>query len=258
MQHMSAGFAVFLAISLWLLATSTCASRAQQASYTFAILANAITALVGRRSHVAGMLVNYYLGTVPVQAYLTMVLSDNTFALSCQERRFQWLRYAAWGTVAPLTVAYLGTFARVGLLDIAWPAALSVVAVVTLFAAAVSPVCVAAWPLLAFAVITGVVLLFNVWGTFHGHATKVLPAGLQGTYYFALQLFTGALVAYAIVWGTAEGGKIATATQEVIVYTVLDIITKSALFLLPLWNMNSYIATGNALTWLGGSDKYDL
>jgi bacteriorhodopsin len=193
-----------------------------------------------------------------VQAYLIMVLSDNTFALTCEERRFQWLRYAAWGAVAPLTIAYFGTYARVALLDIAWPAALSILAVITLFAAAVSPTCVAAWPLLAFAAGVGVALLLALWYSFGAQAKKNLPAGLHGTYTYALSLFTLSLVAYIVVWGTAEGGKIATATQEVIAYTVLDILTKTLLFFIPLWNMGSYVSTGNALAWLGDDGKHDI
>jgi bacteriorhodopsin len=186
-----------------------------------------------------------------------MATNVASMSLGCDGRYFQWLRYAAWGTVAPLTITYFGLYAKALFTDIAWAASLSMVAVVALFAGAVSPGCISAWPLLAFAIGAGLVLLTCLWGPFRRSALTHLPAGLHSTYDGTLSIFTVAMVGYAIVWGTAEGGKHATETQEIIAYTVLDTFTKTLLLLLPILNTNSYITYGSALAW-AGNEKFDM
>jgi hypothetical protein len=96
-----------------------------------------------------------------------------------------------------------------------------------------------------------------LWGSFRRSATTNLPSGLHSTYYGTVFLFTVALVGYAVVWGTAEGGKKANETQEIIAYTVLDIVTKTLVLLIPIVNSNSYITYGSALAW-AGNVKFDM
>jgi bacteriorhodopsin len=229
--------------------------RALQA---LAALITTITALV-RYTHVHTRLLRhtYNILHMCLQAYLIMATNPAAMKLGCDGRYLQWLRYAAWGTVAPLTITYFGLYAKAHFADIAWAASLSVVAVLALFAGAVSPACISAWPLFAFAIGSGLVLVQFLWGSFRRSATASLPSGLHSTYYGTVFLFTVALVGYAVVWGTAEGGKKANETQEIIAYTVLDIVTKTLVLLIPIVNSNSYITYGSALAW-AGNVKFDM
>jgi bacteriorhodopsin len=88
-------------------------------------------------------------------------------------------------------------------------------------------------------------------------AKAALPASLASmfkTYVFVFLLLCGA---YAIVWGTAEGEKVAHTTQEIITYTVLDLLTKVILKAWLLLGIRSYNKYGDAQAWLG-SEKLDF
>jgi bacteriorhodopsin len=221
-------------------------------SITFVFLINAITALVRTFIPHSHIRVHIHVSPMCMQAYLIMVLTDTSFILWCGgDRSFDWLRYAAWGTVAPLTIALLATVSRVPTGQAVFTAVLSFVAVLALFAAAVSPICVSAWPLFAFAIAAGIVIATQLLTNFRAAACANLPASITSlfsTYVWGLILL---FAAYAIVWGTAEGGKAADATQEIITYTVLDIMTKVVLNAFLLLGVRSYNQYGSCTAWMG-------
>jgi bacteriorhodopsin len=232
-----AGFAVFLAASLILLIAFYLHMGDFKIVITFAFLLNAIAAI----------------------AYLTAVLSDNSATLTCGDRAFEWLRYAAWVTQAPITITLLAVVTRVSMYEAAWTAALSVVGVGALYAGAMSPNCVSAWPLFAFGIATGVVLAVSLTRTFKTSALKSLPEAFHGTVTFAVTSFLVMWIGYAIVWGVSEGGKVTTPAQEIIVYTVFDIITKAVIPGVIVLNIQNVFKTGRALAWLGqDGTQYDF
>jgi bacteriorhodopsin len=159
----------------------------------------------------------------------------------------------AWAAQAVLTVTAVGHTAGINKYDIAYTAALVLVAVVALFAGAVSPVCVAAWPLLAFAIGTGLVAATTLGSSITRASGERLGGRMAIFLYRALYLQVLLWVAYAIVWGTAEGGKAATPTQEIITYTVLDILSKAVYSVLFVQSIHSAYTTGDWRNWFVGA-----
>jgi bacteriorhodopsin len=186
-----------------------------------------------------------------MQAYLIMVLADTSFSLYCKDRSFEWLRYAAWGTVAPITIAYIGVLAQAATTDIIYTAVLSFLSVLALFAAATSPVCIASWPLLAFAVLAGIIVITHLRGNFQAAAKANLPGDVSRLYSVYITGFILTFFGYVVVWGVSEGGKVTTPTQEIITYTVLDILTKVVLNAFLLLGITSYHQYGSAFAFLG-------
>jgi bacteriorhodopsin len=189
-----------------------------------------------------------------MQAYIIMVLNETSFPLYCDGRQFEWLRYAAWATVAPLTVASLGNLAGAPSGNIVFAASASFIAVAGLFAGAVSPNCIAAWPLLAFAIVAGAVVAKELLLDFYFSATKFAAGRFASLYAFAAYFQLALWVGYAIVWGVSEGGKVTTATQEIITYTVLGILSKVVFVVVVLMARNAVVAHGSISAWLGGEE----
>ncbi len=153
---------------------------------------------------------------------------------------------------APLTIVILGIAARVKYIDIVYNAVASALAVGALYAAAMSPGCPGYWAIFAFAIAIGAVIAFNLVFTFLPAAQAQLPAPATGTVRFVVYATILLWAGYASLWGSAEGGDAADATQEVIAYALMDVITKAVLPLILLLNFRSVLAYGNALAWLGG------
>jgi bacteriorhodopsin len=163
-----------------------------------------------------------------MQAYLIMALNYTSYGLACDDRQFEWLRYAAWGAVAPLTVSILGNTAGASWSNVAYTGTTALMAVVALFAGANSPTCVAAWPLLAFAIGAGLVSARQLLSDFASSAKQFAHGRFYSVFILCTAFQVFLWIGYAVVWGVSEGGKAASATQEIIAYTVLDILSKSA------------------------------
>jgi len=163
------------------------------------------------------------------------------------QRGFHWLRYAAWAFVAPLTVIVLGILAGAHWVELVWLVFASLISVAALFASAISQGFNATWPLFAFAGAAGTpIAIAYVW-TFRISAYKVHAE--IGKLYDVVGL--GSLImyfGYYVVFGVSEGGKITTPDQEVIIYTVLDIITKVAFGVTIIYSREAIARYG---TWLG-------
>jgi len=162
-------------------------------------------------------------------------------------RGFHWLRFAAYAWVAPTTIVILGILAGAHWVDILWVSLTSMVAVGALFSSAISTGWNATWPLFAFAGAAGLTVAIGLVWTFRIAAYKVHAE--IGKLYDVVGL--GSLImyfGYYIVFGVSEAGKITTVDQEVIIYTVLDIITKAGFGLVLLYSREAIARYG---TWLG-------
>ena len=70
--------------------------------------------------------------------------------------------------------------------------------------------------------------------------------------YTSAAVYTG----YIVFWGTSEGGHITTADQEIIVYTVLDIVSKVVFAFILIFGREAIARHGS---FLGSSaTSYDL
>jgi len=204
----------------------------------------------------------YYLVTlinaITALAYLTMALGgiwgqaeyvpNKSLQVGTNgQRGFHWLRYAAWVFVAPITTIILGILAGAHWVDIFWVAFASIVSVAALFASAISQGWNATWPLFAFAGVAGLIVAIAYVRTYRVAAYKVHAE--IGKLYDVLGLGSLVLyIGYYITFGVSEGGKITTPDQEVIIYTVHDIITKVAFGFVLIYSREAIARYG---TWLG-------
>jgi bacteriorhodopsin len=184
------------------------------------------------------------------QAYSPMVTVAIDTRYPCEDKHptIRFLRYAAWCAAASFTTAFFGCYAGVSVPRLnAKAAILSMFAVCALYAAAECPISIVRWLLLAFAVALGIALLFYLAYHFRSQAKEHLPPDLYDTYTLTLRLFAILLVAYIIVWCNAEGGKSITSDQAIIVYTVLDVVTKTLVFWILLKNENVDFPPGKSM-----------
>jgi bacteriorhodopsin len=174
-----------------------------------------------------------------VQAYLIMATTDTTIGSYCDGRTFEWIRYAAWAMVAPLTTSLLASIARVHVADVVVTGLAASISIAALFAGTLTPSCTGAWPLLAFAIAAGFVHL---------------PEDVANLFCFYVRSLAFTMVGYALVWGVSEGGRVANESQEIIAYTVLDIVTKVLVNVILLLGIDSYHKFGTSFAWLGGQN----
>jgi len=171
----------------------------------------------------------YYLVTIinaiTALAYLTMAFGSTTMKGHNGERQFEWIRYAAWALVAPVTVWILGLLSGTHWVDLVWITFVSIIGIAAGFAGAISEGWNATWPLFTFGAAMYIPVFIALAFTFRRAAYKVHTE--IGKLYDVVGF--GSLVLYAgyvITWGVSEGGFITTVDQEIIIYTVLDIATK--------------------------------
>ena len=164
-------------------------------------------------------------------AYLLMALGnteiDNVFdpAYPTVSRDFHWIRYAHWAIVGPLTIAILTVVAGVHWVEGLYVSFLVLFGVASGFAGALHTGRYATWPIFAFAVVAYALAGYSLLVRYrraayqlHNEIGKLYDLVGQGSFV----LYTG----YLIVWACAEGGHVADVDQEIIVYTVLDILSK--------------------------------
>ena len=203
----------------------------------------------------------YYLVTIinaiTALAYLIMAFGVCTIYAHSSERDFEWVRYAAWVLVAPLTLWILGLLSGAHWVDLIWVTFASMISVAALFAAAISFGFNATWPLFAFGLFCGIPVAVALIFTFRRSAYKVHPE--IGKLYDVVGLGSLVLyVAYAITWGVSEGGFITTVDQELIIYTVLDIFTKVVFGFVLIWSRESIARYGTFLGHINTGVDFDF
>jgi len=138
-------------------------------------------------------------------------------------RPLLWIRYAQWVTNGPLVLALAGLLAGTTVVELAFVSGLHTILVASLFAAAISSGYNATWPIFVFGVVASLPIYYTVLVTWMGRAST-LSKSVRGLYMFVA--YFGAILGlgYTVNWGTAEGGKVQSLDQEIITYTVLDIL----------------------------------
>lgn len=140
-------------------------------------------------------------------------------------RSFEWVRYAAWALVAPITIWIFGLLSGAHWVELIWVSIVTIVGLAAGYAGAISNGFNATWPLFAFAVMSFFPVFIALLFTFRRAAYKVHTE--IGKLYDVVGLGSLILyVGYIITWGVSEGGFITTVDQELIIYTVLDVLTK--------------------------------
>jgi bacteriorhodopsin len=205
-------------------------------------------------------LLTYYLVTVinaiTALAYLAMAFGPVWVAHN-SVRQFEWIRYAAWVAVAPVTIWILGLLSGAHWVDIFWVSFATIISVGALFAAAISPGFNATWPIFAFGLFAGIVVAIAIVFTFRRAAYKVHReiGKLFDVVGFGSLL---AYVAYAITWGVSEGGFITTVDQEIIIYTTLDIFTKVVFGFVLIWSREAIARYGSFLGQVNTGIDFDF
>jgi bacteriorhodopsin len=188
-------------------------------------------------------------------AYLIMALGNTSYAVFFDpefpeiSRDFQWIRYAQWAITGPLTLITFGLLAGAHWVEVLFIVLACLVGVAAGFAGALSTGLHATWPIFAFAVAAFLVIIYSLLGSFRRSAYQLHVE--VGKLYDFLAYSMGALfTGYLIVWASSEGGHIADVDQEVIVYTVLDVLTKLIFGFILLFSRESIARYGK---FLGGS-----
>ncbi len=205
----------------------------------------------------------YYLVTlinaITALAYLIMAFGDVTIYAHGvgTTRAFEWVRYAAWALVAPVTVWILGLLSGAHWVDLIWVSFATIISVGALFAAAISTGFNATWPLFAFGIFAGIPVAIALVFTFRRAAYKVHPeiGKLYDVVGFGSLI---AYVAYAITWGVSEGGFVTTVDQEIIIYTVLDIFTKVVFGFVLIWSREAIARYGTFLGHINTGVDFDF
>jgi len=201
----------------------------------------------------------YYITTlinaIAALAYLIMALGNASYTNN--GRSFHWIRYAQWALVAPLTIIDLGLLAGGHWVEIFFIAFASMIGVGAGFAGALSTGANATWPLYGFGIAAGIVVAISLLYTFRASAYRVHTE--IGKLYDILAFGSVLLyIGYVVVWGTSEGGKWTTADQEIIIYTVLDILTKAVFGFVLLFAREAIARYGSFLGLINTGVEYDL
>lgn len=158
---------------------------------------------------------------------------------------------AEWVTNTPLIILTLGLLAGVTYTEAFFTTVLSVITTAALFAAAVSTGYNAQWPIYAFGIVAALPVVFTVLFTWSARASSAPSATAKTFTALAWMQFLLA-VGYAVQWGVAEGGRVESADQEVIVYAVLDIISRVVFGFILLFVPNAVSERMGVWWWWAG------
>jgi len=168
---------------------------------------------------------NYLATTIVAISALCYLIEALGNTETGSRRPLLWLRYVQWATNTPLLILTLGLLAGTTLTEAFFNMALSLLTTGALFAAALSTGFNATWPIYVFGIVAALPVAYSVLFVWAARATSA-PA-VTSKVYTALAWISFALaVGYAVNWGTAEGGQVQTTNQEIVTYTVLDIVSR--------------------------------
>ncbi|PNS14197.1 Opsin-1 [Sphaceloma murrayae] len=141
-------------------------------------------------------------------------------------REVYWARYVDWSVTTPLLLLDLALLAGLsgGSIFIAIVADLIMI-LTGLFAAFGTEDTPSKWGWYAFACIAYLIVVWQL--AINGRATAFGKGGKVGNFFAAIAGFTFVLwTVYPIVWGVADGARIANVDQEIISYAILDVLAK--------------------------------
>ena len=205
------------------------------------------------------------LNGISALVYLVMALGD-TKLLCGDPWEVQWLRYAAWALEAPITVTLLGLTAGAHWAHILGTSFFALVGLAAGFAglavASQGPNSVnSAWPLLAFALAAGFAPVACSLSTLFRAAAHGPGGHPQGARLYDILAFSSLLAyaGYAVVWGTADGGLLASPlVQADAAYTALDIVTKVAFALVLVGGREGIALYGSLLGLVDSGAELDF
>jgi len=180
-------------------------------------------------------------------AYLIMALGATQYC-TISGRAFLWVRYVDWFFTVPLLILDLGVLAGAHWSELYFTMVCSAVMIAAGYAGAIDSGYNATWPLFTFGFVVYIPVAVSLLTSFRTNAYRhhVEIGKLYDLLAFgSVILYAG----YGIVWGCSEGGLIMTVDQEVIVYTVLDIISKCVFGFVLLFSREAIARYG---TFLGG------
>lgn len=184
----------------------------------------------------------YYLITlsalIGALGYLIMALGDVTMNAhngnyAAPGRQFEWVRYATWTATIFTLLPTIGLLAGAHWVNLLWVIFASILSVGAFFAAAISQggstsTIAATWPLFAFGAFCGIPVMIAILFTWRRSAAKVHPE-IGRLYNIVSYMAAIFFLAYLIVIAVSECGFVTTVDQELIVFTVLDLLTKVVL-----------------------------
>lgn len=200
-------------------------------------------------------------------SYMLMALGHTGYAVHVENqfwieegdtpvREFLWLRYANWGVTTPIVIAILGFLAGANSTSIFYVGSVAVFFFASLFAGAIHTGFHSTWAIFSFSCVAYVVLLLELAFPFRRSAYRVHVE--IGKLYDFLALITAViLTGNLILWGVSEGGHVTTVDQEVVVYTVLDVLGRSVFGLILCFGREAIVRYG---TFLGliNQPLYDI
>lgn len=198
------------------------------------------------------------LNGVTALAYLVLALGSGVGTAGSTGNAYSWVLYAAWALAGPLTVVLLGLLAGAHWTELLWASAAAVLGVAAGFAGVQSSAPNAAWPLLSFAIVAGLLplslsLLCGFRRSAAARHTEV------GRLYLALATASGLLYAgYAVVWGVSQGASAASFDQGVITFAVFDILTKVIFAAVLISGREAIARYGSWLGWVNTGAPLDF
>ncbi|PSK34265.1 Opsin-1-like protein [Elsinoe australis] len=141
-------------------------------------------------------------------------------------REVYWARYVDWSVTTPLLLLDLALLAGLSGGNIFIAIVADIIMVLTgLFAAFGNEESAAKWGWYAIACIAYLVVVWQL--AINGRATAFGKGGKVGNFFAAIAGFTFVIwTVYPIVWGIADGARIANVDQEIIAYAILDVLAK--------------------------------
>lgn len=180
------------------------------------------------------------------------VVTENKHVPDTKEdvyRQVYWARYVDWSLTTPLLILDLALVAGLNGGHIVMTIFADLVMILTgLFAAFGTEGTPQKWGYYTIACIAYLVVVWHL--AVHGRAMAMSKGGKVGGFFASIAGFTLILwTAYPIVWGVADGSRMASVDTEIIAYAVLDVLAKP---IFGLWLLLTHMNMPETSVDLGG------
>ncbi|QDS68863.1 hypothetical protein FKW77_007413 [Venturia effusa] len=163
-------------------------------------------------------------------------------------RQVYWARYVDWAITTPLLLVDLMLLAGMNGGTMFMAIVADLIMIITGLFAAYGTTSTQKWGWYAIACIAYLVVIWHL--VIHGRAGAFGKSSSVGKFFAAIAGYTLLLwTAYPIVWGIADGSRIATVDQEIIAYAVLDILAKPVF---GAWLLTTHAKLSDVHVDLGG------
>lgn len=146
-------------------------------------------------------------------------------AIEITLRQVYWARYVDWSLTTPLLLLVLAFLAGLSGYNILVTIIADVIMILTGFFASFGDSKAQKWGWYAIACVSYLTVIYQL--AYKGRKAVANKDNRTRSFFGALSLFSLILwTVYPIVWGFAQGARIASVDGEIIVYAVLDLLTK--------------------------------